>query len=177
MKTEKLMQNMIDQMIEAQLKLGYAKESILLYYPVSSLNSLLETDYPDAASLCEALRENFNQPCELGQLDFAIHSGRIQVGISPEGAQYVHEHIAIPQFLKNIIELFQTHHSCSLDEILAVFARTGDYICEKMPEGSDFDFVLYFKDSSLDPYYYCIKMEMGHTIYHRFLKEDYEELL
>jgi hypothetical protein len=176
MKTEKLMQNMIDQMIEAQLKLGYAKESILLYYPVSSLNSLLETDYSDAASLCEALREKFSQPCELGQLDFAIHAGRIQVGIAPEGAEYVHEHVAVPQFLKNIIELFQTHHNCSLDEILAVFAKAGDYVCEKMPEGSDFDFVLYFKDPSVDPYYYCIKMEMGHTIYHRFTKDDFEEL-
>ena len=25
--------------------------------------------------------------------------------------------------------------------------------------------------------YYCIKMEMGHTVYHRFIKEDYEKLV
>jgi hypothetical protein len=177
MKTEKLIQNMIDQMIEAQLKLGYAKESIRLYYPLASLNGLLEADYPDADTLCSTLRDAFAEPCVLGPLDFAVHAGRIQIGIGPEGAEYVHEHVPVPAFLKDIIALFQTHHSCSLDEILAVFARTGDYVCEKMPDGSDFDFVMYFKDPSLDPYYYCIKMEMGHTIYHRFTKDDYEELI
>ena len=47
---------------------------------------------------------------------------------------------------------------------------------EKKPEGSDFDEVLYFKDASVDAYYYCVKEEMGHTIYHRFTKEDMENL-
>ena len=45
-----------------------------------------------------------------------------------------------------------------------------------MPEGSDFDEVLYFKDASVDAYYYCVKEEMGQTIYHRFTKEDMENL-
>ena len=39
-----------------------------------------------------------------------------------------------------------------------------------------FDYVLYFKDKTVDAYYYCIKEEMGHTIYHRFTKEDYQLL-
>ena len=46
-----------------------------------------------------------------------------------------------------------------------------------MPEGSDFDEALYFEDPSIDEYYYCVKEEMGHLIYHRFLKEDYQKLL
>ena len=49
-------------------------------------------------------------------------------------------------------------------------------IAEKW-EGSDFDYVLYFRDGRIDPYYYCIHQEMGHTIYHRFLKEDWKQLM
>ncbi len=34
-----------------------------------------------------------------------------------------------------------------------------------------------FDDAEYDAYYYCVKMEMGHTIYHRFTKEDYQMLV
>jgi hypothetical protein len=43
-----------------------------------------------------------------------------------------------------------------------------------MEDGADFDYVMYFNQPAIDPYYYCIKEEMGHTIYHRFTKEDYK---
>ena len=36
---------------------------------------------------------------------------------------------------------------------------------------------LYFPDKKPDEWYYCIRMEMGHTIYHRFIEEDYRQLL
>ena len=42
MKLEALIQNMTDQIKEAQLKLGYARETMRLYYPLSSLNAMLE---------------------------------------------------------------------------------------------------------------------------------------
>ena len=46
-----------------------------------------------------------------------------------------------------------------------------------MEPGTDFDYVLYFPDKKPDEWYYCIRMEMGHTIYHRFIEEDYRQLL
>ena len=46
-----------------------------------------------------------------------------------------------------------------------------------MDPGTDFDYAVYFDDETYDAYYYCIKMEMGHTIYHRFTKEDYQKLV
>ena len=52
-----------------------------------------------------------------------------------------------------------------------------EYICEKMPAGSDFDYAIHFHNAEHDEYYYCIHMEMGHTIYHRFTEADYLALL
>ena len=46
-----------------------------------------------------------------------------------------------------------------------------------MAPGTDFDYAVYFDDAEYDAYYYCVKMEMGHTIYHRFTKEDYQMLV
>ncbi|MBD9157211.1 MAG: hypothetical protein EGQ17_02840, partial [Lachnospiraceae bacterium] len=47
---ERLEQNLIDQMKEAQLKLGFEEETMRLYYPVASLNLLLGTN-------CETAKE------------------------------------------------------------------------------------------------------------------------
>ena len=47
MNREKLLKNMTDQVKEAQLKLGYAKETVRLYYPVDSLNTILGSNAKD----------------------------------------------------------------------------------------------------------------------------------
>lgn len=179
MDQKKLTENIIDQIKEAQLKLGYARETVRLYYPAASLAQLLETEAEDAEELLKRLEAGGAfRDTVLGTLQFAEHAGRIEVRIPPEGAEYVHREVPDPEFLKEIIELFGTHHHCSLEEIRAVFAKfSEDHICEKMPEGMDFDYVFYFPDGSIDPYYYCVREEMEHTIYHRFTKEDFQALM
>lgn len=179
MNSDKLIKNIIDQIKEAQIKLGYVKETVRLYYPVASLNSMLGTDAKDGQELLALLREEsaFSDN-KLGTLQFAECKGRIEVSIPPEGSEYVHRETPEPAFLTDIISLFGTRHNCSPADICSVFEKySQDYICEKMPEGTDFDYVLYFNDQEIDSYYYCIKEEMGHTIYHRFTKEDYEALM
>ena len=57
MNISKLITNMIDQMVEAQIKLGYSKETITLYYPLDSLNRILGTSYESGTELAEALTE------------------------------------------------------------------------------------------------------------------------
>ena len=95
-----------------------------------------------------------------------------------EGAEYVAGEIPDPPFLKAIVELFAHHHSLTIEEICACFAQFDKaYHCEKMTPGTDFDYAVYFDDAEYDAYYYCVKMEMGHTIYHRFTKEDYQMLI
>lgn len=179
MKTECLMENIIDQIKEAQIKLGYVKEAVRFYYPPSSLNALLETDFATLEELLLALQRNEEFQCtKIGTVYFAEYKGRIEISVTAQGAEYVYKHVEDPAFLTELIHLFQEHHHCSLKEICGVFAKyDAGYVCEKMPDGQDFDYVLYFSDEGIDPYYYCIKMEMGHTIYHRFAKPDYQTLL
>lgn len=179
MNQKKLIQNIIDQIKEAQIKLGYAKETLRLYYPVSSLNALLGTECADAEEMAEMLNEDFAEgDVVLGQVRFAVSSGRIEVSVPPEGAEYVHENVKDTEFLIDLIGLFRDHHSCSIDQVCDVFRRySSDFECKEMPEDTDFDYVVHFMEPGIDEYYYCIKMEMGHTIYHRFTKADYELLL
>jgi len=169
----------MDQIKEAQLKLGYAKETVRLYYPVSSINAMLGTKIGTAGEMAAFLEEHCSSGHQMpGRLKFLVHEGRIEISIPPEGAAFVHAHVPKPEFLADMIDLFWKNHHCTLEDIQKVFEKySRDYICKKMPEKSDFDYVLYFKDAGIDRYYYCVKEEMGHTIYHRFTKEDYELLV
>lgn len=178
MKQNQLIENMIDQIKEAQIKLGYARESVRLYYPVESLNRLMGTTARDGEEMKTFLESDpAFWDTVLGKLHLSVHEGRIEIRIPPSGAEYVHKEIPDPKFLMEIVELFGTHHHLTIEEICGVFARFSEsYVCEKMPEGADFDYVLYFPDGRVDGYYYCIKEEMDHTIYHRFTEADFKAL-
>lgn len=174
---QKLLKNITDQIQESQIKLGYVKETIRLYYPISSLNNLLDSEVKTAEEMVQRLTQEFSQTTPLGNLKFGQHQGRIEISIPPEGGEYVHKQLKVPDFLQEIISFFQKNHSSTIEEICSLFEKySRDYVCMQMPESVDFDYVVYFKDTSIDEYYYCVKMEMGHTIYHRFLKADYEQL-
>lgn len=178
MNSQKLLQNMIDQMKEAQLKLGYVKETIRLYFAMDSLNAILQTDYGEEEILEALQAQSAFRESVLGELQFALHEHRIEVRIPPQGAQYVHENVPSPSFLKSWISLFYNNHHLTIEQIENMVKSFGkEYVCKKMSPDSDFDYVIFFTDQSVDPYYYCIKMEMGHTIYHRFMEKDYEQLM
>lgn len=178
MNTERLIKNILDQVKEAQLKLGFARETVRLYYPVSSLNQLLQTEAETAEEMADLLRD-----AELfrelpGEAAFRTHAGRLEISVPPETVCYVHEQVEEPAFLKAMIQLFAENHAASrerLQELFGSFSR--NYVLKEMPDGSDFDYVMYFLDKDPDEYYYCVKEEMGHTIYHRFMEEDYRQLL
>lgn len=176
---DKLIKNIIDQIKEAQIKLGYVRETVRLYYPAASLEAMLEINAENPGELIQFLeKDEAFYDTKLGRLQFSLHKDRIEISVPPEGSEYVHKNVPKPAFLADIIELFGTHHCCTMEEIQKVFCKYDEnYICEKMPEGADFDYVMYFSNPEIDEYYYCIKAEMGHTIYHRFTKEDYEALL
>ncbi len=175
---QRLIKNIIDQIQESQIKLGYVKETIRLYYPVSSLNNLLDSEVKTTEEMVQRLTQEFSRTTPLGDLKFSQHQGRIEISIPPEGGAYVHDQIKVPDFLQEIISFFQINHSSTIEEICRVFEKYNkDYVCMQMPESADFDYVIYFEHTSIDEYYYCIKMEMGHTISHRFLKADYEQLI
>lgn len=176
---ETLLENIIDQIKEVQIKLGYVRESVRLYYPVSSLTAMLDIEPDTAERLTEKLNMQFQAfRNTFGDIRFFLRGERIEAVIPPQGAEYIHSQIPDPPFLVGLIELFRKNPHCSLNEICAVFETyCPAYKCEKMDPGMDFDYVLYFEKDGIDPYYYCMKEEMGHTIYHRFTKMDFEQLV
>ena len=170
----KLEKNLIDLMKEEQAKLGYRKEDIRLYYPLSSLNHLM-----DAEDSVDAMQEQLNSfPEDMTEKFGAItvtHKGdRFCFHIPEKGSEYVHEHMDANEFIRELVEMLW-QHGTTIEQIRALFDRHADGVtCENIDNG-EFDYLIRFPEEYGDPYYYCFKDEGCHIIYHRFLPEDYAD--
>lgn len=171
MNCEKLISNINDQILEAQIKLGFAKETVRLYYPLTSLIFLVEGEKTKEEKVIRMLQE------ELPSFSFSQKGDRVEICIPSDYVVYVHERVKPSPFLVAFIGLFQEHTHLSLQQIKETFSQYGKYVCLPMSADIGFDYVIYFEDSVIDEYYYCIKFEMDHVNYHRFTKKDYESLL
>lgn len=57
MNKDRLIENLTEQIKEAQLKLGYVKEAIRLYFPVQSMRGLLQIELRSGKELVMLLKE------------------------------------------------------------------------------------------------------------------------
>ncbi len=165
-----------DTIKEEQIKLGYEKETIRLYYPMSSLIHILEEEITDPVRLTEILTA-FAEVVEprLGKIEISHKEERFCILIPPDGAAYVHEHYQDNPFLIALIDTVR-QHNCTLEQLLKVFHQYSEQVeCEKS-KTDEFDYVIYFTENTGDDYRYCFKFEHGHAIYHRFLKQDFQNL-
>lgn len=171
---EMLKKDLMAVIKESQIKLGYARNAIELYYPLESLNRLLDSGL-DAEGMDRALQEFVVSAEELGAISVSRDQTRYCIRIPEEGVEYVHDKVADPGFLKALLDTIG-HCNISMDDILDVFHRFSDHVvCEKM-DGGEFDYLVYFEDGTPDDFRYCIKFEGDCAIYHRFNPKDYEGL-
>lgn len=165
--------SIIDIIKEEQIKLGYHRETIRLYYPMESINHILGTDF--SMKELQAVLDKFclYVKARLGEVKHSNKEARFCIMIPPEGVTYVHEEVEEKAFLREFIAKIQ-EHGVVLEDFLEVFRRHSEKVrCEKIGD-DEFDYVIYFEDGQPDEYRYCIKFEDFHTIYHRFTKADYE---
>jgi hypothetical protein len=168
--------NIIDVIKEEQIKLGYRKETIRLYYPMDSLNSLLGADMT-RNELMSVLDQFCHYAKEhLGEVEYSCNDKRFCIVIPEKGVAYVQEEVKDRSFLEEFIGKIR-EHNCSIEDILQIFYRYSSHVkCEKINNG-EFDYLIYFEDGNPDSYRYCIKFEECHAIYHRFTISDYENFI
>lgn len=169
---EALRQNLMDVMKEAQIKLGYSKNATRQYYPLDSVNRLLDTQLT-AEELDRALNEfSVFVRGTLGSVECSRDGELICFAVPAEGAEYVHEKAEDSGFLRAFIETIC--RPCTIEQIRTVFETYSNCVrCERI-DNDEFDYLMYFEDGKPDNYRYCIKCEPMHTVYHRFTPKDYE---
>lgn len=183
---DNLQRSLIDVIKEEQAKLGYYREDIRLYYPLSSLNHFFGTNVgademqlildgtgeqdhtPIATGMNEALSD------KLGMVEVSHRGDRFCFHIPPEGVEYVHENTTENEFIRELVQLV-AKHGCTIEEVYQLFTKHSGHVRREPMENGEFDVRIWFEDDAEDTYYYCFKQEGEHMIYHRFLPTDYED--
>lgn len=170
---ERLEKSLIDLVKEEQAKLGYRKEMIRLYYPLSSLNHFMEAN-ANAEEMQELLAD-FPKAAEdiFGEVGITHVKDRFCFALSDKASEYVHANMKPNEFIKELVELV-AKHGCTMEEIEALFCSHSDRIVTEPMDNGEFDRMIRFEEGE-DKYYYCFKDEGCHIIYHRFLPEDYAD--
>ena len=174
MQFSNLERNIVEVIEEQQAKLGYDGNAVHLFYPLASLNTLLETTLEEEGM--QAALGEFAAFCRerLGEIEISCRDARFSLLISPEGSAYVHEHMREDTFIVRLVHLV-SRHGATIDEVLALFHTYADSVhFEQMKDNPEFDYLLYFEQGVPDAFYYCFKADPMHMTYHRFTREDYE---
>jgi hypothetical protein len=170
----KLEQNICDVIKEEQIKLGYRREVIRLYYPLLSLNHFLKTDL-DIAGMNTALKEFARSvQCRLGSIVVSNEGERFCFCLPAQASEYVHTHTEQKGFLYDFIGEVSGHDT-SIEKVIGQFKKYSDCVHVEKTAHDDFDYLVYFEDGQPDAYRYCLTDEGCHVIYHRFTAEDYED--
>ena len=168
-----LARNIFDVIEEGQLKLGYRREAIRLYYPLASLNAFMNATL-DRAQMHEALARFARRHREtFGEIAVSSKGDRFCLTVPPEGVEAVHAHIDESGFLAEFIRAIE-RHGATIDDLLAVFRRHSERVVMTPLHNGEFDYLIYFDDGVPDAYRYCIAEEPCHMTYHRFTQADYE---
>lgn len=171
-----LQKNIMDTIHEGQVKIGYEPSGIQIYYTLASLKGLLGVLVPSAKEM-DVLLNVFKSTVEntLGDIQITREEERFCFAIPEKGTSYIHETYEDNTFLKELITVLQ-NPACTIENILSVFRKQSpDVICQKMQD-AEFDYVISYRDKSVDEFMYCFSIgEMG-AYYHRFTEIDYESV-
>jgi hypothetical protein len=175
----KLEQNICDVIKEEQIKLGYRKEVVRLFYPLLSLNRFLKTDM-GVEKMLKVLEEFCEIEAEkLGRITVSNEGERFCFCLPPKASEYIHEstiyeHTKQDDFLYDFINTV-SRHGVTIDEVIDQFKKYSDCVRVEKAMHGEFDYLIYFEDGNPDSYRYCLTDEGCHIIYHRFTIDDYND--
>ena len=163
-----------DSVKEEQVKLGYRKEVIRLYYPIESVERMLHSE--SLNHLKEMLADfAAAEQDTLGSIKISNDGERWCIKLPEEASEYIHEHTPKSGFLYDFIDVI-ARHGISIEDVLNVFRKYSDKLHIEELKDDDFDYLVYFEGGVPDDYRYCLTDEGHHIIYHRFTPEDYDAL-
>lgn len=174
-----LERQLIDTIKEWQIKIGYQKGHMRLYYPADSLKRMLKLPQDTSIRGLDAALQTFSETTaeRLGRINISSKEGRYCLDISEKGCEYIADQIPEPEFLKQFLHTI-TFPGNTLAQVRSCFSRAaseaGVTYLEKDEEHGGLGHVFYFPDGDPDEYVYCVEEDDFGLTYHRFTREDYD---
>lgn len=168
-----LERNICDTIKEWELKIGYCRQDMELYYPESSLIELTGVEKGELKEVLECFCKSVKK--RLGALVIyeTREKGRYCIHVPAEGVEYVHNEIKGSPFLPCFLKIIKAHSATLTDAETIFRSFDKNIIIEKKNE---FEWAFRFSDANIDPYVYFVEQDEFGLQYHRFTKASYEAL-
>lgn len=115
----------------------------------------------------------------LGKIRFSRQGERYCIEVPVKGCAYIADAVPEPEFLKRFLSVITAKDS-TLEQIRTCFrdfaGMHGLGYTEEDKEGEGVGHVFYFSSAVLEPYIYCVEEDEFGLTYHRFTREDYEDI-
>jgi len=167
-----LEKNIIDNILECQVKLGMADLPVSFYYPQASLIELLAC----SNETLDLELENFKKKeCNsLGRLEIEElknEKGRYVITVPTEGIKWVYDHFTPSEFTRAFIAGIKSP-GITLEDIINIFKKFSDKV--NVNQVSDHEWAVSFGNPDMDPYVYHIEKDCFGFEYHRFTHKAYK---
>ena len=170
-----LERNLIDNILECEIKLGHASLPVSFYYPCGSLLELLQCKEEQLPAAIKIFQQK--QQGRLGDVvieELANEKGRYVITVPASGVNWVSTNYQPSEFMKLFVAEI-TNPNNDFRDILKVFQRFSENI--EVKKISEEEWAVRFCDSSIDPYVYHIERNFFGLEYHRFTQEAYENII
>ena len=171
----KLRNNIIEMLREQQIKLGFMRETVRLYYPLQSLNRFLDCDVTSDEMMMILDEFAKSVKAEMGTLEVSYTNDRFCIMCGPDVSEYVRDHMDGAEFLRELIGLV-SKHGTQMTSVISLFKKYSDQVHIETEVSDEFDYLIYFENGIPDDFRYCITDEGEHLIYHRFTADDYHDI-
>lgn len=169
-----LEKNLIDNILESEIKLGYAAIPVTFYYPLTSITELLECDIPGINEAIDKFRKS--EANRLGNViiqEQEREPGRFEVTVPVQGVKWVHDNFEPSPFMIQFISNIKTV-GFTLEDVTKLFTSFSEDV--EIIKNSDEEWAISFADESIDPYVYYIEQNAFGLEYHRFTRASYEAI-
>jgi len=169
-----LKQNIIDNILECEIKIGHDNLPITFYYPRESLVDLLGCQDTELNQAVEAFVKNVSD--ELGRVSVISQDNkdeRFAVTVQPNGVEWVNQNFEASEFIRSFIAKIRMPGKTLTDMVEFFRSFNNEVIVE---EESEDEWALYFKSEDVDPYVYYIESNVFGLEYHRFTHSAYQRL-
>ena len=166
-----LERNLIDNILESEVKLGCAGTTITFYYPATSLVELLDCDMDGLDSaIVQFLENEKNRLGEVVLEKLDDEKGRYAVRIPLEGINWVLANFQPSDFMKDFVKEIKRPEN-TLERVAELFYEySPDVHIDKVKVD---EWAIYFRDEAIDPYVYYIEQSIFGLEYHRFTRASY----
>lgn len=179
MDLNRLKSNICDNIYEAQAKLGYEGRQMSLNYMNASICHLLG-EYLSEDELNAALSEFASFVSDdLGEITFSPIKNGVCITIPEKGTAYINKKYDGGELIDELVKAVRSH--APIENFFDIFRACSDSVVIKDINNEEFRYLIYFADGNPNDYRYCLSVDEEidgsiHVSYHRFIKEDYEDL-